>query len=166
MSLFQQTLQIQLKQLIYIPDRNDQNKIDYSECRILKVLTLSEWNQNLFTEKHFSQNFFPHTSSYQDYKQAGIILCSLRFHPTHGFSSLTKIVRNIFHTGFYIGGNYILVQMGKLFQHQQNKALIYSCQKLKNLPYEPSLMFAHSFKIAWILAWDYFITQPGRPYHP
>jgi hypothetical protein len=38
--------------------------------------------------------------------------------------------------------------------------------KTQNLPYEPSLMFAHSFKIAWILAWDYFITQPGRPYHP
>ena len=57
MSLFQQTLQIQLKQLIYIPDRNYQNKIEYSECRILKVLTLSEWNQNLFTETLFSKLF-------------------------------------------------------------------------------------------------------------
>ncbi|KAJ6889466.1 hypothetical protein NC652_030287 [Populus alba x Populus x berolinensis] len=31
----------------------------YSECRILKVLTLSESNQNLFTEKTLFSKLFP-----------------------------------------------------------------------------------------------------------
>jgi hypothetical protein len=35
---------------------------------------------------------------------------------------------------------------------------------LQELSYEPTLMFAFSFKIAWILSWDYFITQPGSHY--
>lgn len=54
---------------------------------------------------------------------------------------------------------------GKTFPTSAKQGFDLFMSKTQNLPYEPSLMFAHSFKIAWILAWDYFITQPGRPYH-
>ena len=35
------------------------NDIAYSKCKILKILTENDWDQNPFTHKRFSKNFDP-----------------------------------------------------------------------------------------------------------
>ena len=44
--------------------------IAYSKCKILKIISEKEWEQNPFTHKCFSQNFVPQTFNYLDYKNA------------------------------------------------------------------------------------------------
>ena len=49
------------------PEGND---IAFSKCKILKILTEKDWDQNPFTHKRFSQNFDPQTFDFYDYKNA------------------------------------------------------------------------------------------------
>ena len=44
--------------------------IAYSKCKILKIISEKDWEQNPFTHKHFSPNFVPQTFDYLDYKNA------------------------------------------------------------------------------------------------
>ena len=41
--------------------------IDYSKCKILKIISKNDWEQSPFTLKRFSQNFIPQTFDYVDY---------------------------------------------------------------------------------------------------
>ena len=54
-------------QILHIknPEGND---IPYSKCKILKILTEKDWDQNPFTHKRFSQMFDPQTFDFYDYK--------------------------------------------------------------------------------------------------
>ena len=42
--------------------------IAYSKCKILKIISEKDWEQNHFTHKRFSQNFVPQTFDYSYYK--------------------------------------------------------------------------------------------------
>ena len=42
--------------------------IAYSKCKILKIISEKDWEQNPFTHKQFSENFVPQTFDYIDYK--------------------------------------------------------------------------------------------------
>ena len=42
--------------------------IAYSKCKILKIISEKDWEQNPFTHKQFSENFVLQTFDYVDYK--------------------------------------------------------------------------------------------------
>ena len=83
------------------PEGND---IAYSKCKILKILTEKDWDQNPFTHKRFSQNFDPQTFDFYDYKNAwyNIFLSDQILIP--GFLTGEKKYKKAFQTGFRNGG--------------------------------------------------------------
>ena len=46
------------------------NNIVYSKLKILKIITISEWNQPTYKPKSLSRQFTPQTYTYNDYKDA------------------------------------------------------------------------------------------------
>ena len=46
------------------------NNIIFSRVKILKVLSIFEWNQPLYKSKSLSRQFTPQTYTYYDYKEA------------------------------------------------------------------------------------------------
>lgn len=57
-------------EITHSPTKNDPSKIGYSKLKILKVIGLSKWNQSIYTEKSFSQPYFPSFYNYLDYQNA------------------------------------------------------------------------------------------------
>ncbi len=45
-------------------------KFSHSKIKICKVLTLSDWGQDPYTEKMFPYSYIPNTFSYDDYRDA------------------------------------------------------------------------------------------------
>ena len=51
-------------------DKNNPQRIAFSKCQILRVMTIADWNQKPFTCKAFSQPFHPMSYNYMDYMDA------------------------------------------------------------------------------------------------
>ena len=48
-------------------DKNNPQRIAFSKCQIIKVMTIADWNKKPFTCKAFSKHFHPMSYSYIDY---------------------------------------------------------------------------------------------------
>ena len=56
-----------------LDEKNDSRTV-FSKCKILKILSLKDWNQNLLTPNRFSSNFKPESYNYYDYLDASCVV--------------------------------------------------------------------------------------------
>lgn len=56
--------------ITHTPINNNALRIAFSKLKIMKELSMTDWNQSLYTEKTFSQPYFPSSYSYIDYQKA------------------------------------------------------------------------------------------------
>lgn len=133
-------------------------KYSYSKCKILKVLTLSDWNSDPFTERTLSQPFIPQVFNYQDYQKAWqFAFLYSNYHHSWFFHFHNDIPRKFPHWFYqwwkYFGASELvhptIVKEGyEIFQQK------YSSQTIPKL-----MTFNLMFKIPWIIYWDFDIVD-------
>lgn len=80
-------------EITHTPSKNNASKIAFSKLKILKVISLIEWNQSIYTEKTFSQPYNPHTYNYIDYQKAWFHLLFLQPYNHSRFMHFTNNIQ-------------------------------------------------------------------------
>ena len=132
------------------PEGND---IAYSKCKILKILTEKDWDQNPITHKRFSQNFDPQTFDFYDYKNAWYNTFCIRPSSHSWFfnwgENLQKSFPNWFQEWWLFMGvtpNIFCPEISKSFEYfKANSESFFPSGN------SYSLFFCSQFKILWIL---------------
>lgn len=144
-------------EITHTRDTQNNQYITMSKCRILKVLTLKDWNKA--TElKNFSIPFFPKGYSYHDYKEAWFKTFYLRPFTHSWFIHFTKHCNNDFPIWFYNWWNFF-GSSPQIFPDKAQLAFDYYIKNAKETDYTKPLRFHKNLQVGWIFCWIYDLLQ-------
>ena len=137
-------------------DPQDSRKINYSKLKILKVLTPSDWNQNIYTPKYFSHPGTIKSYNYLDYQKAWFNVFFIRAFSHSWFIQFSKQATEPFPLWFEEWWSYFglvtnilpppILEGFNLFSKK------FSCNN-------KLLSFSSKFGVPWILAWTFQINN-------
>ena len=130
--------------------------IAYSKCKILKIISEKDWEQNPFTHKQFSENFVPQTFDNLDYKNAWYNTFYVRPSSHSWFFNWNENIQKSFPNWFqewwlFFGAtpNILCPEIRKSFDYFKA-----NCENFFPSGNSYSLSFYSQFMIPWILCWE------------
>ncbi|KAK9266365.1 hypothetical protein L1049_027233 [Liquidambar formosana] len=148
--------------MTHVPNKDVAN---HSKCRILKVLSYSDWNQALHTPKRFSQEHYPPTYTYFDYIDAWYKTFSFQnsnrnhswfFHFCHSTIPKYPAWFNQWFSWYGPDNRMLPSPVLEGFEHFFNHYLFPGQEHSPLL-----LIFFTLFQLPWISKWDYVISPIG-----
>lgn len=129
-------------------------EISFSKIKILKVLSIQDWGQELFKSKTFTRQFNPQEYNYYDYMAAWNNALYLSPSPHSWFlwfkKGISLQVPKWFMKWFYDFGPIV-----DIFPKEASMGYEYFKSKTYFVPEHQLLAYVAAMGICWIMAWDY-----------
>ena len=145
--------------------KNNPQRIAFSKCQILKVMTMSDWNKKPFTCKAFSQPFHLMSYNYIDYMDVWYNMFYLQSYQNSWFIQFSRNCNTKFSlwfkkrwTFFGLLDSIFPLEVQEKFDFYRKKNLISVYHSTET----PDVLF-QILRISWILTWN-IIKKQEQPY--
>nr|KYP51741.1 Retrotransposable element Tf2 [Cajanus cajan] len=139
--------------------RDDQNNIQFSKIKILRIMSPSDWDQPIHQPKSFSRQFQPQTFTYYDYITAWTHILYLQ-PKTHSWFIWFQRGISLKFPKWFLQWFYYWGPIRELFPNEVSENYDYFKEKTSFLPNFKLISFVASQNITWIVSWDYLLRSP------
>ena len=141
-------------------DKNNPQRIAFSKCQILRVMTIADWNQKPFTCKAFSQPFHPMSYNYMDYMDAWYNMFYLQSYQHSWFIQFSRNCNTKFPAWFQKWWTFFGLLDSIFPTDIQEKFNFYKSKTSSQNINQPRLLtFCSRLRIPWILTWNIIKKQ-------